>query len=349
MNAVGFCRRVINSRGNRRQFLHQLGSGLCCFTAANLVRAFGGESTKQIGGVFPIGFSTFTDDNRLDLDGLAAQVRFCNRGSVHGFVWPQIASAWTTLSETERIAGAEAILSAGKGGRTALVIGVQAPDMASIARYAKHAEQNGADAIISLPPSGVNDEKALLEFYQQVGKLTQLPFFAQSTGAMSVDLLVEMFRTIPAFRQVKDEAGNPLTRIQEIRSRTGGQLKVFSGFGVVTMMTEMESGFSGHCPFVSLADIYAAAFDLFHKGQRREAFDMFGRIQAISSMLPLGTIDVLIARGVLKEGTKTRTAPPVPGVAPPDNGPARRPASPRMTHDQIRTALKTYLGPYLTA
>src|SRR5215831_2816125 len=97
MNAVGFCRRVINSRGKRRQFLHQLGSGLCCFTAANLVRAFGGESTKQIGGVFPIGFSPFTDDNRLDLDGLAAQVRFCNRGSVHGFVWPQIASAWTTL------------------------------------------------------------------------------------------------------------------------------------------------------------------------------------------------------------------------------------------------------------
>jgi dihydrodipicolinate synthase/N-acetylneuraminate lyase len=94
---------------------------------------------------------------------------------------------------------------------------------------------------------------------------------------MSVDLLVEMFRTIPTFRQVKDEAGNPLTRVKEIHARTDGQLKVFSGFGVATMMTEMESGFSGHCPFVSLADVYAAAFDLFHKDQRREAFDMFGR------------------------------------------------------------------------
>src|SRR5262245_22264244 len=225
---------------DRRKLLHFLGSGLCGFAAANRVGAFAGESTKELRGVFPIGFSPFTDD-KLDLDGLAAQVRFCNRGGVHGFVWPQIASNWTTLSETERIAGAEAILSAGKGGRTALVIGVQAPEMASIARYAKHAEQNGADAVISLPPLGVADEKALLEFYQQVGKLTRLPLFAQSTGAMSVDLLVEMFRTIPAFRQVKDEAGNPLTRIQEIRSRTGDQLKAFSGFGVVTMMTEMES------------------------------------------------------------------------------------------------------------
>src|SRR5262245_58392199 len=166
---------------------------------------------------------------------------------------------------------------------------------------------------------------------------------------MSVDLLVEMFRTIPAFRHVKDEAGNPLTRIHEIRSRTGDQLKAFSGFGVVTMMTEMESGFAGHCPYVSLADVYAASFNLFHNGQRREAFDMFGRIQAISSMLPLSTIDVLIARGVLKEGAQTPTGPPVPGAAARENGAARRPAPPRMTHDQIRTALKTYLGPYLTA
>ena len=40
-------------------------------------------------------------------------------------------------------------------------------------------------------------EKALLDFYQQVGRLTSLPLFAQATGAMSVDLLIEMFKTIP--------------------------------------------------------------------------------------------------------------------------------------------------------
>jgi len=67
----------------------------------------------------------------------------------------------------------------------------------------------------------VSDEKAILAYYQKVGKITDLPFFAQAVGNMSVDLLVEMFKTIPSFRYVKDETGNPLERVAELRERTG--------------------------------------------------------------------------------------------------------------------------------
>jgi dihydrodipicolinate synthase/N-acetylneuraminate lyase len=159
---------------------------------------------------------------------------------------------------------------------------------------------------------------------------------------MRVDLLVEMIKTIPSFRQVKDEAGDPLHRIQEIRSRTGDQLKVFSGMGVQTMITEMSLGFTGHCPYTNLADVYSAAYDLWHKGQRRAAFEMFGRIQALASMMPVNTIDIMIARGVFKETTRTRKAPAVPGAPV-----AQRAIPPAMTHDEIREALKTFLDPYL--
>jgi hypothetical protein len=101
----------------------------------------------------------------------------------------------------------------------------------------------------------------------------------------------------------------------------------------------MQLGFSGHCPTTNLADIFAAAYDLWHKGQKREAFDMFGRIQALNSMLHTGTFDVMIARGVLRPGTKSREV----AQAPP---PGRR-FPPRMTIDEIRQTLKTYLEPYL--
>src|SRR5689334_11338976 len=104
----------------RREFLRMMGLGAAALTLSNT--AFGaGTGGKALRGLFPIGFSPFTEDNKLDLDGLAAEVKFCNRGGVHGFVWPQIASGWTTLSEKERFDGAEAILAAGKGGKTALV------------------------------------------------------------------------------------------------------------------------------------------------------------------------------------------------------------------------------------
>ncbi len=283
----------------------------------------------------------------MDLEGLAAQVKFCNRGGVHGLMWPQNASGWTTLSDQERLDGAEAILSAGKGGKTALVIGVQSADADAVGRYARQAENLGADGIISLPPPAVSDEKALLAYYQQVGSLTGLPLFAQAVGTMSVDLLVEMFKTIPTLRYVKDEAGDPLERISELRKRTDDQLKVFSGGGAATMITEMERGFTGACPYTDLADVFAASYDLWHKGQKREAFDMFGRIQAFASITPISSVDIMIARGVFKPGTRLRVAQPATGAE--GRGGGRGRAARQLSTEEIRQELDAYLKPYLKA
>jgi len=306
----------------------------------------GATASKPMRGLFPIGFTPASPDNKLDLDGMAAQVKFCNRGGVHGFIWPQNASGWTNLSDTERMEGNEVILSAGKNGKTALVIGVQSSEPSVVSRYAKQAEKLGADAIISLPPSGVTDEKALLAYYQEVGRMTGLPLFAQAVGPVSVDLLVEMYKTIPTMRYVKDEAGNPLERIAEIRQKTGDQLKVFSGGGAATMITEMERGFSGACPYTGLADVFAASFDLWHKGQKREAFDMFGRIQAFASITPISSLDILIARGVFKPGTRNRATQSASTAG---GGRGGRAAARMLSIEEIRTELDTYLKPYLKA
>src|SRR4051812_47979189 len=106
---------------DRRQFLRMMGLAVSGLAVSNqAVRAAAGKSLR---GLFPIGFTPFTPENKMDMEGLASQVKFCNRGGVHGFIWPQIASGWTGLSDTERMDGTEAILTAGKGGKTALVIG----------------------------------------------------------------------------------------------------------------------------------------------------------------------------------------------------------------------------------
>jgi hypothetical protein len=138
---------------------------------------------------------------------------------------------------------------------------------------------------------------------------------------------------------VKDEAGDPLTRVSEIAQRTHGGLKCFSGRGVMTLMTEMDRGFVGHCPFVSLADLYASAFSLYHAGHHRQAFDQFGRILAASSLFPQSDIDILVARGVLRPGTTARVAPPASGAEP-----RRRN---QKSLEEVRRDLETYLKPSL--
>lgn len=290
----------------RRAFLRALGAGAAGLAFAGRVES---ATTRPLRGVFPIGQTPFTEDDKLDLELLQAEVKFCNRYKVHGFAWPQIASGWTTLSEPERLSGAEAILAAGKNGRTALVIGVQTQDndVSKAVMYARHAAKNGADGVISLPPEGT-DDKATLEYYKAIGAATDLPLMVQTQGNMSVDLVVEMARQIPTMKAVKDEAGDPLARVTEIIERTGGKLAVFSGNGVRTMIDEMRLGFSGHCPYTVLSDFYAAAFDLWHAGKHREAFDMFGRLQAFNTITGASSNYLLVLRGIFKETTRTRSA-----------------------------------------
>jgi 4-hydroxy-tetrahydrodipicolinate synthase len=296
--------------------------------------------TKPFRGLFPIGQTPFTQDDKLDLDCLAAEVKFCNRAAVPGFIWPQIASGWSTMSASERFAGAEAILAAGKGGRTALAIGVQTQnnDLPGAVAFAQHAARNGADAICSLPPKG--DDAAMLSYYKAIGNATDLPLFVQTIGDMSVDLIVEMFRSIPTMRVVKDEAGDPLARVTEIRQRTGDKIGVFAGKGVRLMIEEMQLGFAGYCPVVALADVYQQAFELYEAGKPREAFDMFGRILAFDSISHADQY-LMVARGIFKENTKSR---PIPGMGDPNKKP-----EPLTENDKtaVLKALDTYLKPYL--
>jgi len=238
----------------RREFLQSLSAG-----ALSLALPAQRTGSKPLRGIFPIAQTPFTESDKLDLDALIEQVRFIDRGRVDGLVWPQMASEWSTLTEAERLEGAEAVASVGKKLRPAIVLGVQGPDLAAAVRYAKHAEKVGADAIISLPPARPGDPKAVLEHFKEVGKATELPLFLQAVGDIRVEAILEMYQTIPTLRYVKDEAGQPLVRIAPLREKTSGQLKVFTGAHGRTLIDEMRRGFSGSMPAASFADLYASA------------------------------------------------------------------------------------------
>lgn len=138
---------------------------------------------------------------QLILTVLLRKLSSADEGASTGLAWPQFASGWTTLSESDRLTGAEAIVNAAKGGRTAIVIGVQSreEDFAETERYATHAEKTGADAIICLQPGMVDPTKPigiaageLLSFYERLGQLTALPLFAQTVSDFSVDQLMDI-------------------------------------------------------------------------------------------------------------------------------------------------------------
>jgi dihydrodipicolinate synthase/N-acetylneuraminate lyase len=340
----------------RRAFLKTAGAILLGLGAAALLRPEEAEGEGRLNagakpwrGLFPIGQTPFTPDDKLDLDCLVAEVGFCNRGGIPGLLWPQGSSGWTTLSEKERLDGAEAMLAANKGRKTALIIGVQPldGDVNTAIRYARHAARHGADGLVSLPPGIDNGhpEKKLtpqehLEYYTAVGAATDLPLMVQSHGDMSVDLIVGLYEQVPTLKGVKDETGNTLTRLPEFRKRTDNKFVVMDANGAIQMLDGMRVGFDGYVPKTGLADLSQIVFDLWYAGKHKEAFDLFGRIQAFQTIR--GAMQyILTARGVFKETTTIRDARRIFGP----NGVTPDEAQRKV----IREELTQFLGPYLRA
>jgi dihydrodipicolinate synthase/N-acetylneuraminate lyase len=313
-------------------------------------------SGKPLRGLYPILQTPFTEADELDTDLLAAEVRFINRGRVAGMIWPVFASAWSTLSDAERILGAETILAAGKGGKSAMAIAVQSRDWntATSIRYAQHAAAHGADAIVSIPPNnGWNvSDQTVLDYYRALGAATGLPLIVQTRGTISIDLMVALFERVPTFRATKDEVGNPLERAPLLIERTGNRLAIWAAGGSTgnQLFEELPLGFTGLCPTPQLADVLQQVMDLYWSGRKREAFDMFGRVQAFAT-IPGAMEYLMAARGVFKETTRLRQQPMEPEAPRGQTGGAERNRG-ALSADQkqgIRRELVTYLKPYLRA
>jgi len=331
--------------GNRRSFL----MGACAVAGAMALpfkdaRAaiVNSPNGRPLAGVFPIGWTPCKPDNKFDLDAMVKQQEFLNRGKVAGMAWPQNASAWQTLTPEEWHQGAEALASV--KGKTALVLGVQTMgfNTAASQEYAKTAKSLNVDGIISLIPPNASDDD-VIKYFKALSDASGLPMMVQATGNVSVDSLVALTSAVPSIVAVKDEAGDPLERAPMLLRRTGGKLEDFSGGGGMTFFPELEEGFVGTCPFTGLADILQISFNLYQANKKREAYDAFGRFLAFNA-LPHANEYVMKARGVFAEDAIMRaSATPVAGAG------RRRGEITDADKAEIRTALSTYLKPYLVA
>jgi hypothetical protein len=122
-------------------------------------------------------------------------------------------------------------------------------------------------------------------------------------------------------------------------------------------MEELPLGFVGLCPTPQFADLLQQVMELYWAGKKQAAFDMFGRVQGFAT-LPGATEYLMVARGVFKESNKMRRQPMEPEARPANAGGGGGGAggggrnNAPITDGQkenIRSALNTYLKPYLRA
>jgi len=236
------------------------------------------QRDKAWEGIFVIMQTPFHENLEIDEESLRREADFLARGRVHGVVWPAGAGETTSISYRERLRFSESVVQ-GAAGRTTVLIGVHGVNKFEAMEYARHAEKIGADGLHALGPTdGSSDPDILTDYFTSIASVSKLPLSIQvSTPGMTVDFLMRLGETLPAFRIAKLESNNPPHDVTKIVADGKRRLIPSTGGGAMNLITEMERGSGGTMAGAGLADIQAEIWDLYHSGKQKEARDLFLR------------------------------------------------------------------------
>lgn len=259
-------------------------------------------------GIFAILSTPFDQTDQVDWEDLDREAVFCIRAGAQGLVWPQLAGEFYLLSEDERLHGAEVLVRAAAG-RAPVVIGVQAPESHLATKFARHAERQGASAIISLPPYlGSTSLETAANYYHALAHETKLPIFIQNSGppwgaALPTEFVIGMAKESPQFGYVKEEVAPVAHRIGEY-AKSGVMKGVFSGNAGRNFLDECSHGANGTMPACEFIDVDVQIGALALEGKIEPARGIFAKLLPMINLEEIYGLpfvkEVLVRRGVFK-------------------------------------------------
>ncbi len=261
-------------------------------------------------GIFAIPQSAYHEDGRFDYDGLDTQLGFCVASGAHGIVWPVMASQFSLLSHDERKKTSEQVVKK-IDGRIPVVIGVATVWTEASVDLAQHAETNGADAIVSLPPwEAKPTREQAFGFYRALSNAVTIPIFVQNAGgkfglAFSAEEVARMVNELDGVEYVKEEVAPAGQNITKVLAACGNKVKgVFGGAGCKFLLDELNRGSAGNMPACAMVDILAEIFNRFDSGDEagaRELHNLMAPYHIIHDLYGMGlTFEMLKRRGIIQ-------------------------------------------------
>lgn len=231
-------------------------------------------------GVYVAIVTPFTPNLDLDLPRLAEHVDWLITCGVQGLVPMGTCGEYASLSEAERAAAVETVISTSRG-RVPVVVGVSSPSTSQAVHWARHAREHGADGVMSLP-AAVNYHPTRSEVHAYYQALSQagLPILiynnAHDTGTDLTPAWLHDLAQLPQVVAVKEFSGD-IRRIHAILAET--PLEVMAGEddlvyeAVLSGATGWVAGLANAVPEASVE-----LFTLLQDGRIPEAQALYRRL-----------------------------------------------------------------------
>jgi len=230
-------------------------------------------------GVYPAATTAFARDQAMDLAATAAHCDAMVRAGMHGLVLLGTVGENHSLEYPEKLDVLRAAVAA-VGGRVPVLAGVAQNTTAQACRFARDAEQVGADGLMVLPAMVYKaDPRETVAHFRAVARASDLPILCYNNPpSYGIDLTPEMFEELADEKTlvaIKESSDNP-RRITDLINALGDRYVLFGGVddlvleSVMLGATGWISGLVNAFPEESLR-----LWDLATRGQYEQALPLY--------------------------------------------------------------------------
>ena len=232
-------------------------------------------------GVIPAMNIPFTEDNRIDFEGLRRHTEYAVESGVAAILVPVVASEVGTLSLQER----ERIIAATVetvDGRSPVIGGATAGTKEQCIQYVASLKAAGCEGVLANIPYE-NDEQYTDYVYaidkEQPGFL-MIQDYNLDGGGVPAELLARLFEEVESYRCLKIETHMPGPKFTEMLERTGKRLNISGGWSITQYIEGLDRGVHGMVP-TGMHEVFCRLDKLYREGKRDKACQLYQRIQPV--------------------------------------------------------------------
>jgi len=236
------------------------------------------DGPRELRGELPVFQTPYNDDESLDFGTLGHEIEWLYDEGAQGIVMAMV-SEILRLSSQERQELAEQACRFGRE-RGVVVISVGAESGHTAERFARQAQDVGADALMAIPPvSIVPLEVEVLRYYERIIKAVDLPVIVQdASGYVGKPMPVALqARILAEFGQrvlFKPEGAPIGPRLSELLEATRGRARIFEGSGGITLVDSYRRGIVGTMPGADLIEALVALWRALEAGDDERIYQL---------------------------------------------------------------------------
>ena len=241
---------------------------------------------RPLAGVLPVVQTPFDDHGRVDLDALERELDWVLDQGVAGLTTGMVSEV-LRLTESERRDVGRVVTTTARGRGALSVLSCGGESTAQAVRYAREAEDLGADAAMVIPPTTVAvDDDAIVEYFTGVASSCSMALVVQDASGyvgrpMSIEVQARLHRELGERVYFKPEAPPLGQRLTALRLATDSAARTFEGTGGVNLVDGFHRGVVGSMPGAEVCWAVESMWRALHTGDQDRAY----RINAYLALL----------------------------------------------------------------